>query len=334
MAAFWNTFYFESRLSRRLPHHGCCEQLSTACAQKSRSNRCSVGQRTEHQPMDYPFVGAEALAAGALTRGALRWNYRAIQPGIYIPKAAQADVLIQAKAAWLWSGRRAVIAGRAAAAMHGARWVDTGTPIEIIGEHTRPRRGIIVREERIGTDEITAVGGVAVTTPARTALDLARYLPRDSAVVHLDALANATGVTATRILDLLATYPGARGIRRAQVALALMDAGAQSPRETWLRLLLIDAGLPAPRTQVRVSDGVQEAFLDMGYEEPKVGLDYEGAHHSSERRQYVRDIGRAEFIDSQGWVDIKVVAEHTRGFILHRVREALIRRGWTLPKSA
>ena len=107
-----------------------------------------------------------------------------------------------------------------------------------------------------------------------------------------------------------------------------MDGGAQSPKETWLRLLLIDDGLPTPRTQIRVSDGVNEAFIDMGYDEPMVGFDYEGAHHSTNRGQYVYDIGRAELIDRRGWIDIRVVAEHSRAFILHRAHEALRLRSW------
>ena len=101
-----------------------------------------------------------------------------------------------------------------------------------------------------------------------------------------------------------------------------------------MRLLLIDERLPAPRTQIRVSDGFSEAFIDMGYDEPKVGLDYEGSHHSEDRGQYVHDIGRAELIDREGWLDIRVVKEHSRRFILHRVREAFALRGWTLSKSA
>lgn len=95
-----------------------------------------------------------------------------------------------------------------------------------------------------------------------------------------------------------------------------------------MRLLLIDAGLAAPRTQIRVTDGINEAFIDMGYDEPMVGLDYDGQHHSTDRVRYVHDIGRAELIERQGWIDIRVVAEHSRRFILHRVSEAFGRRGW------
>jgi hypothetical protein len=280
------------------------------------------------------FVGAEAISGGRLTRGQLRWNYTAIHPGIYIPNAVERTVYLHAFAAWLWTGRKGIIAGRAAAALHGAKWIDATTPIELIAEHTRPRPGVIVREERIDTSEITYVGELPVTTLARTALDLGRHLPRDAAVAHLDALAAARGVTSADVVALADRYRGARGIRSARTALALMDGGAQSPQETRVRLILIDAGLPAPRTQIRVSDGQSEAFIDMGYDEPMVGLDYEGTHHSANRGQYVYNIGRAELIEREDWIDIRVVAEHSRRFILHRVRAAFARRGWNPPKSA
>jgi hypothetical protein len=32
------------------------------------------------------FIGSAALASGGLTRGRLRWNYRAIFPDVYVPK--------------------------------------------------------------------------------------------------------------------------------------------------------------------------------------------------------------------------------------------------------
>lgn len=279
--------------------------------------------------MSEEVVGGELLASGALTRGQLRWHYRRLFPDVYAPKASPQTLRLMTAGAWLWSGRNGVVAGRAAAAVHGASWVGAATPIEMLWRCGRPPEGIIVRNERIADDEVREVGGLVVTAPHRTAFDLARHLPRDAAVTHLDALSRATGVTAVQALALAERYPRARGLPRARIALELMDAGAESPRETWLRLLLIDAGLPRPRTQIRVSDGYREAFIDMGYDEPKVGLDYEGAHHSTDRGQYVHDIGRAELIDGEGWIDIKVVKEHSRRFILHRVREAFARRGWT-----
>jgi hypothetical protein len=280
------------------------------------------------------FIGAEAINAGLLTRGQLRWNHTAVHPGVYMTDHAERTLSLNTVAAWLWTGRKGVIAGRAAAALHGAKWVDASTPVELIADHTRKRDGVIVREERIGADEITYIGELPVTTVARTALDLARHLPRDIAVTHLDALAAATGVLPIDALTLAEKYPGLRGIRRARIALALMDSGSESPQETRLRLVLIDGGFGRPRTQIRLSDGEKEAFIDMGYDEPKVGFDYEGIHHSENRGQYVHDIGRAEFVEREGWLDIRVVTEHSRLFILHRAREAFARRGWVPPTSA
>jgi hypothetical protein len=274
------------------------------------------------------FIGSEVLASGALTRGQLRWNFEAIFPDVYTSRTAAPSLRRNTVGAWLWSGRNGVIAGRAAAALHGALWVPDTAPVEMIWRTGRSPSGVVTRNERIEADEIVDIAGLQVTTPERTALDLARHLPRNPAVRNLDALARATGVKALDALGLADRYPRARGLRRAETALSLMDGGAQSPKETWLRLLLIDDGLPAPRTQIRVSDGANEAFIDMGYDEPMVGFDYEGAHHSANRGQYVYDIGRAELIDRRGWIDIRVVAEHSRAFILHRAHEALRLRSW------
>lgn len=279
--------------------------------------------------MDEVFIGSAALANGGLTRASLRWNYRALFPGVYQSRRVVPTLGQRTRAAFLWSRRNGIIAGRAAAALHGARWVVATTPIEMLWQNGRPPDGILVRNERIDSDDIEYVNGLPVTTPLRTAFDLARHLPRDLAVRHLDALARATGVTACEILQLADRYPRARGLPRARIALPLMDGGAQSHQETRIRLILIDDGLPAPKTQILVSDGVNDAFIDMGYNEPKVGFDYEGKHHSEDRGQYVHDIGRAELIDGRGWLDIRVVAEHTRRFILHRAYAAFSRRGWT-----
>jgi hypothetical protein len=139
--------------------------------------------------MSQAFIGGEAIGGG-LTRGQLRWNYTAVHPRVYIPNGAERTVFLNLNtvAAWLWTDRKGIITGRAAAALHGAKWVSASTPIEVIAEHGRRRSGVIVHEQKIDDDEITCVAGMPVTTVSRTALDLARHLPRNIAVAHLDAL--------------------------------------------------------------------------------------------------------------------------------------------------
>lgn len=279
--------------------------------------------------MDWPLLGTEALASGALTRGQLRWNYRAILPNVYVPSRQPVTLRVRTVAAWLWSGRTAVVAGRAAAELHGASWMPDGAPVELLWRRPRPPAGIVVRNERFDAGEIMEIGGMYVTTPARTAYDLSRHLAPLAAVTSLDSLARATGVDAASALTLWERYPRARGRVRSRQALDLMDAGAQSPKETWLRLLLIEYGFPRPTTQIRVGDGFSEAFLDMGWEGAKIGVDYDGDQHRTDRRRYVHDIGRNELVAREGWIDVHVVAEHSRRFIVHRVGEAFERRGWS-----
>lgn len=272
------------------------------------------------------FLGSDAVAGGALTRGQLRWNYRRIHHNVYLPKNASRSLRDNISGAWLWSGNRGIVAGRAAAALHGAKWVDEFTPIEIIGPLNHPPPGIIVRRERIGTEDVVDLDGLPVTSLARTAFDLARHLPRGLAVSHLDALSAATGVTAAEVTPLIANHRGARGVRSCRTALSLMDGGAQSPKESWLRLVLVDAGLPRPATQIRVTDGRLVAYLDMGWEQQMVAVEYDGEHHRTDRSQYVKDIWRAEMVSRLGWTVIRVINEDRPNLIVQRAREALARR--------
>lgn len=272
------------------------------------------------------FLGSEAIARGTLTRGQLRWNYRQIHRDVYVRKDAPRSLWDNIHAAWLWSGRSGTIAGRAAAALHAAKWIDDFVPIEILGPFNHPPPGVIVRRERIDAEDVVDMGDLHVTGIARTAFDLARHLPRGAAVAHLDSLSAATGVTAAEAVPLITAHAGRRGVRECQAALSLMDGGAQSPKESWLRLVLIDAGFPRPTTQLQVTDGSRVAYLDMGWERPMVALEYDGDQHRSDRRQYVRDIRRAEMVDRLGWHVIKVINEDRPNVVVERVRSALARR--------
>lgn len=274
------------------------------------------------------ILGSEAVAAGTVTRGQLRWNYRTIYPDVYIPRHVVPTLRVRSVGAWLWSRRRGIVTGRAAAALHGAKWVDDAAPVEILWANNHTPDGVIARRERIDPDEIVDLGGMAVATPARTALDLGRHLLRDPAVAHLDALAAATMVRASDVLVLARRYPGTKGVRLCREAVDLMDCGSQSPKESWLRLLLIDAGFPRPQTQIPVVEDLCDpfAYLDMGWEDMMIAVEYDGDHHRTDRTSYVWDERRLRRIRKLGWLHIKVIAEDRRFDIIDRVRQAWAQR--------
>jgi hypothetical protein len=254
--------------------------------------------------MTDPFLGSEALTAGVLTPYELRSRYVAVHKDVYMPRDAALTAMLRAKACWLRSRRRGILAGYSASALHGAKWIDPTLPAAIIDTNRHTVAGVQTWEERIDVDEIEILADMRVTTPARTALDLARRLPLGVAVAAVDALTQATELKMADIELLVDRYSGRRGVRAARAALALVDGGAQSPKETWLRLLLMRAGFPRPQTQIVVRNewGWREAYLDMGWEDIKVAVEYDGDQHRSDRRQYVKDIRRLEMLDQRyGW---------------------------------
>lgn len=279
--------------------------------------------------MDDVFVGSEAVQQGRLSPYQLRTQCRAIYPNVYVADYVAPSLRTRSTAAWLWSGRRGVLAGLAAAALHGANWIDDDEPIELIWRNPHPPAGLITRNQQLAEDELTRVAGLPVTTRARTAFDLGRELARGEAVARLDALMRATPFSIEDVLLLAKRYQGARGLRRLRAALLLVDGGAASPKETWLRLLLIDGGLPTPTTQIPVHQNWQlVAVLDMGWEQYQVAVEYDGDHHRSDRRQYRKDQRRLRKLEEMGWIVIRVIAGDTPEDVIRRVREALYRRGY------
>jgi hypothetical protein len=270
------------------------------------------------------FLGTEALARNEVTRGQLRWKYRRLYPDVYMPELAVPSLYANSVGAWLWSGRQATITGRAASAMHGAKWVDESSPIELLWRNDHPPDGIIARSDRFRDDEVALRDHLPVATPARTAYDLGRHLPRNDAVTHLDALSRATGLTASDVAPLLDRYRGARGIRRLTTAIDLMDGGGQSPKETELRLVLIDAGYPRPTTQIPVIDdaGYPFAYLDMGWEDVMIAVEYDGEQHRTSTKQWRWDVKRLRKVHDRGWLHIKVIAGDRHSDTLDRVARA------------
>ena len=71
----------------------------------------------------WPFIGAKAVASGAIPERAMRRHYQPLYPGVYMPLGAKPTACRRAEAAWLWSKRRGVLAGLSAAAMLRTKWI-------------------------------------------------------------------------------------------------------------------------------------------------------------------------------------------------------------------
>ncbi len=166
-----------------------------------------------------------------------------------------------------------------------------------------------------------------MTTVERTAFDLARHGSARQAVARLDALARATQFKPADVLTLADRHPHVRGLRRVPTVLGLVDDGAQSPKETWLRLVLIEAGFPRPETQIPVlaPDGYPRYFLDLGWRDVMVAVEYDGEQHRTDSAQFRGDVRRAEYIESLGWRRIRVLAGDRAADILRRVERAWVR---------
>lgn len=277
--------------------------------------------------MGDPFIGSEAVRAGRLTPYALRSRFVAIYPDVYISADADVSAVVRAKAAFLWTRRRGIVAGQSAAALHHAKCVDGRRPAEILWRNRRSPVGIRVWSDEVADDEIASIDEMRVTTPARTAFDIACRYPLGKAVAAIDALARATHLKMADVELLAKRYRGRRGIRQARKVLDLVDPGAESPRETWLRLLVIRHGFPRPQTQLPIYNeyGAHIAVPDMGWEEIKLALDYDGEHHRDPVR-FNRDIRRHDDLTELGWTHIRVTSLDTEAVIIARLSREWARR--------
>jgi hypothetical protein len=281
--------------------------------------------------MDWPFRADEALETGALTFRELRRFHFAAYPGVWAPRGVELSAAQRARAAWLWSRRRGVLAGTSASVLLGAKWIEADLPAELIHTNRRPPPMLAIHSDTVACGETQSVAGMAVTTPARTAFDLGRRLELEEGVQRIDALMNATHLKVAEVEAVMAKHARVRGLVQLRQTLDLVDGGAESPYESLTRLLLIKAGFPRPKTQIRVIDADGNVWrIDMGWPEYLVGVDFEGAHHWTSAKQRTKDAVRYAVLPELGWIDLRLtsgILHNDPQPFLDRVGAALVARG-------
>lgn len=279
-----------------------------------------------------PFLGTEALAAGVVNRYQLATHFDQVFRNVYVPKGHELTPVEKARAAYLYAEGRAVVAGASASALHGDKWIKGTEPAELIQASRYRTEGLLLHSDTLLDGETCVVDGMRVTTPARTAFDVGRRRGFTLAVIRIDALLQATGVTLDEIAELVERHPGTRGVVQCRRAVALADPGAESPQETRTRLVLNDAGL-WPKTQVEVYGEYGEYIrrIDMAWPHWKVGVEYDGVQHWTDPKQRKLDIETWALLEALGWRIIRVgqdLLRHHKPTIVARTEAALLAQGW------
>jgi len=223
----------------------------------------------------------------------------------------------------------------AAAFLHGARELDGGKGVGKLEPlmfcldrpgSKRPRDGIVPMRSPLDTDDVTTVRGIAITSPARTAFDLARTANSlHEAVAAVDCLLRVQPSVLT--VEQLEAYVQARrgfhGIRQVRRCIPLLSPLARSRPESVFRVVWqVDAGLPKPLVNPRVITVVDRRLLgypDLLAEEEGLAGEYDGEYHR-DLAQHASDNAREEAFEDAGITVVRATAVDLRD------RQALVGR--------
>lgn len=155
---------------------------------------------------------------------------------------------------------------------------------------------------------LTTVRGLPVTGLALTLVDCARTLPALEALVVADAALRA-GVDPGDALGMLGELRGHAGVARARDVIELADEGAESVGETATRFVLLSEGLPRPQTQIPVVTRLGTFWGDLGWEEWRLLVEYDGRAKYRSTEDLVREKRRQDALAEIGWRFVRVVKE-------------------------
>lgn len=165
----------------------------------------------------------------------------------------------------------------------------------------RRRPGIQVHSSSLGTDDVVLCSGVWTTPPARTACDVVRLTRPIDGLATLDAALRSSTCTPEELLAAADAQAGLREVIRLRALIPFADRRAESPMESRMRWRFIEAGLPAPVLQLRLAGANRTHYLDIGWEEQRVGAEFDGLEAHMTREQLDADRDRHNWITENRW---------------------------------
>lgn len=271
-----------------------------------------------HLP-DRPFRRSEieslGISRGRLARYLEEGTVRRVLHAVYLPAHLEDTPRLRARCATLVLPAHCVVSDRSAAWIHGIdcySYSDLAVPppLEVVsmdGNDRTQRADAFGGKRALLTEDVCVIEGICVTTPLRTACDLACQRGRHRALAVLDAFRREYGLELADFRPILARYVGRRGVIQLRELVGHSSPLAESQPESWTRLTIIDEGWPAPEPQVRVHlDGYGWVRLDLAYLHLKICIEYDGEEFHSEAADRAHDQERRALLRQAGWIVIVV----------------------------
>jgi hypothetical protein len=268
--------------------------------------------RVPAQLRDGPFTVEQARAAGVSPEQLRGRRYRKLFRGVYVSAALQDTLELRCRAIRHVLPSDAVFSHFTAAELYDLPLHDALVHVSASSPQRRPNPRAGVRfHESIPLTAVRTYHRLPVTTPERTFLDLAGQVNLVELVILGDAMLRPGLATRESLREAVAAAARRRGVCRAREALAFIRNGVDSPMETRLRLLLVFAGLPCPEINVDLYDEYGHWFSrpDLSYPELKLGMEYEGDTHRTDKRQWRADMTRHEVLHDLGWTVLRFHAD-------------------------
>lgn len=269
---------------------------------------------------DRPFTRADleelGITPAELRRAIRAGQVRRLLRGVFVSVEVPDSLELRIQAARLVVAPGQVACDRTAAWIHGIDVLtyaehDVLPPVETCALRWRPptrRDGVLGRTRDLSPGDVMCVGGLHVTTPLRTALDLGCNLRRREAMAALDAFARVHGLDREQLQTEAIRYFRRRGVVQLRQLIPLADPRAESARESWTRIAIIDAGLPCPEPQFWIEiGGVPTYRLDLAYPRHRIVIEYDGEQfHDRTEEQKQHDRERRAWLHRNGWTVIVV----------------------------
>ncbi|WP_422749308.1 hypothetical protein ACN27E_11965 [Mycobacterium sp. WMMD1722] len=230
--------------------------------------------------------------------------------GVYTSEPA--DLRLRLAGLDMFLGQEAVACMGSAAALYGFD-VENTTAVHILdpGRRVRPTLGLMVHQ-RLGAP-IRRISGRLAVTPAWTAVEIARQLPRPRALATLDAAVHSSWCSTAELEKAIHRQKGRRGIVAVRELLPDVNGRAESAMESEARLVMIDHGLPRPELQYEIRGPNGEVWrVDFAWPEQRIIAEYESVEWHAGRADMIRDRKRMAALQQLGWTVIPIVVEDVR----------------------